>query len=164
MLICIQIPPERIDEMATKNKVQCGLSNMYTSLLVKTPFKDYMKEFYNQFDSRERIETIISILEEEIDFEAFVSSGVILEHFPLHKRYTQRRSMIKAFRENRIRLMLNFISGNFEKYFQGINFIKGYYGEKFALQFAFLIHYQAWLYIISFFGLLITIYQIYEYS
>ena len=45
-----------------------------------------------------------------------------------------------------------------------LNLIKNYYGEKYAFEFAFIIHYQAWLFIPSILGVLLTIYQIWRYS
>jgi hypothetical protein len=91
------------------------------------------------FDSRERIETILKILEKEIDFENFVQQGVILDHFPLHKN--NQETFIKEFDNVKFKLMRRFISGDFYSYFGTINFMKSYYGEKYALEFAFLIHY-----------------------
>jgi hypothetical protein len=61
-----------------------NISHSGSDLVIKTPFKRDKKNQFNMFDSRERIETIISILREEIDFENFVQQGVILNHFPMH--------------------------------------------------------------------------------
>ena len=49
------------------------------------------------------------------------------------------------------------ISGSYPKYFEPINMIKNYYGEKYAFEYAFLIHYAAWLLIPGFFGILVVI-------
>jgi len=38
------------------------------------------------FDADDRLELIESILMQEIDFEYYLETKVILEHFPLHKR------------------------------------------------------------------------------
>ena len=46
---------------------------------------------------------------------------------------------------------------------QPINMIKYYYGEAYAFEYAFLIHYQAWLQIPTFFGIFIFFYQLYTY-
>jgi hypothetical protein len=56
--------------------------------------------------------------------------------------------------------MRNFISGDFYSYFGSINFMKSYYGEKYALEFAFLLHYQAWLIFPAITGLILFIYQV----
>ena len=55
------------------------------------------------------------------------------------------------------RLIRGMITGNYYKYFEPINMIKNYYGEKYAFEFAFLVHYAAWLLIPGFFGMLVVI-------
>ena len=56
--------------------------------------------------------------------------------------------------------MRGFITGNFYDHFVPINFIKSYQGEKYAYEFAFLLHYQAWLIFPAITGTMIFIYQI----
>jgi hypothetical protein len=41
--------------------------------------------------------------------------------------------------------------------------LKNYYGEKYAYEFAFLLHYQAWLFIPTIFGIFLFAFQIYKY-
>ena len=40
-----------------------------------------------------------------------------------------------------------------------LNLIKNYYGEKYAFEYAFLIHYQSWLKLPTVLGVILTIYQ-----
>jgi len=47
---------------------------------------------------------------------------------------------------------------SYPKYFQPINMIKNYHGEKYAFEFAFLLHYQAWLLIPAAGGILLGLY------
>jgi len=114
------------------------------------------------FDSRERIEAIIAILEEEIDFHNFTLSGVILAHFPLHKR--NLAEIQRVFDEKKWSLMKSFVTGGYENQMRPMNFVKSYMGEKYAFEFSFLLHYQAWLVIPMVFGIILTIYQGVVYS
>ena len=57
-----------------------------------------------------------------------------------------------------VRLIKGFLFGDFMKYFQPVNMIKNYYGEKFAFEYAFLIHYEAWLIVPSVIGILLFFY------
>ena len=75
-----------IDKVATKEKTMAALTNCESSLVVKMPFKKSNLKDFNMFDSRERLETIESILSKQIDFKLMKLQGIILEHFPLHKR------------------------------------------------------------------------------
>ena len=59
--------------------------------------------------------------------------------------------------------MLGFLTGNYLKYFEPINMIKNYYGEKYAYQIAFHIHYMAWLMIPSLLSIIVIIKSVYEY-
>lgn len=131
---------------------------MHSQLQIKTPYKKSMRSQFTEFDSRERLETILDLLGQEIDFENFMLSGVIKEHFPLH-RMNQTEDIIKCFQQNKSTLMRKMIAGEFYQHFMPINFIKSYYGEKFAFEFSFLIHYQAWLIFPTIFGVLVTFFQ-----
>ena len=85
-LISIRIPVKLIDKVATKEKTMAALTNCESSLVVKMPFNKKNLKDFNMFDSRERLETIECILSDQIDFKLMTLQGIILEHFPLHKR------------------------------------------------------------------------------
>ena len=53
-----------IDERAEKDKKIADISHINNNFMTKTEFNVEMIDNFNMFDSRERIETIISILEE----------------------------------------------------------------------------------------------------
>lgn len=94
-----------------------------------------------------------------MDFEQLMLNGIIINHFPLHRRNSV--DMIQnSFFHYYERLKIGFLFGSYPKYFQPLNMIKNYYGEKFAFEYAFLIHYQSWLYIPSCLGVLMTAYQL----
>ena len=134
-----------------------NLSHSGSDLVIKAPFKVDRKSLFNIFDGRERIETIDIILRKEIDFENFVLQGVIQEHFPLHKQ--EPLVFKELFEKSKWKLMRGFVTGNFHEHFVSINYMKMYYGEKIAFEFAFLMHYQAWLLIPTVTGVLLTFYQ-----
>ena len=56
------------------------------------------------------------------------------------------------------------LTGRYYKYMEPINMIKNYYGEKFAYQVAFHIHYMAWLLIPTALSLIVGCKSAYEYS
>jgi len=60
-----------------------------------------------------------------------------------------------SFVKYRIRLALSFLIGDYSKFMQPLNMLKNYYGEKYAFEFAYLLHYQAWLIIPSLTGLVL---------
>lgn len=69
--ISIRIPPTMIDERAQKDKSTTDVTHIHNNFLTKTKFNVEMRDHFNMFDSRERIEAIISILTEQIDFEYY---------------------------------------------------------------------------------------------
>ena len=45
-----------------------------------------MKHLFNKFDGDERLTVIEEFLGKEIDFEYYMMTGIIEQHFPLHKK------------------------------------------------------------------------------
>jgi hypothetical protein len=135
------------------------LSNINSNLQVKVPFSVKYKHKFNMFDERERIECVLSILEEEIDFGNLVASGVILSHGPMMKRKVYD-DIYENYHIVKWKLMKGFISGNWQVHSGPINIVKSYYGEKAAFQFAYLLHYQSWLLIPTIAGIISFFYQV----
>ena len=145
-----------MNEMAHELKVETTLSFLHTDIFVKAPFNKNMLHSFNQFDADEKLEAIEEFLGKEIDFDYFTNSGIIEQHFLLHKRNTVKEIM-SSFNHYKWRLIKGMITGSFLKYFEPINMIKNYYGEKYAFEYAFLIHYTAWLLMPGIAGVLVVI-------
>jgi len=114
------------------------------------------------FDSRERIEAVIGILEKEFDFGNLTKQKIILEHYPLHKRNID--DIISSFNDQKWKLTWGFWTNKFYSNFESMNFIKFYYGEKYAFEFAFLVHYQSWLIFPTVAGLCLFFFQTYHWA
>ena len=98
---------------------------------MKAPYNKTVPHAFNAFDADERLEAIEEYLGEEIDFDYYKTSGVIEAHYMLHKRQTVNEIM-KSFDHYKWRLLRGMITGNYYKYFEPINMIKNYYGEKYG--------------------------------
>ena len=70
------------------------------------------------------------------------------------------QAIISSARDYVPKLLKGFLNGKFHKYFQPVNMVKNYFGEKVAFEYAFLIHYEAWLFLPSVLGILLFFYQL----
>ena len=148
--IAIKFTGAKIDEIAHNKKIHGDLdvSN------IRYQFNKHMKDAFTCFDARQRYTCIQIYLEGEIDFDHYVSIGVIDAHYPLHRLSAHQEvkgSIDKYFN----RLYRKLVVGNWYKYAEPIHLIKKYYGERFAFQFMFFIHYQAFLALPAFVGALL---------
>ena len=151
-----------MNEMADELKLDTTLAFSHTDMFVKAPFDKKMASSFTAFDADERLETIEEYLSKEIDFDYFSATGIIEHHFLLHKNETILEIQ-ESFEKYRWKLIKGMISGNFLKYFEPINMIKNYYGEKYAFEYAFLIHYTAWLLIPGVAGSLVCIRMLHKF-
>ena len=72
---------------------------------------------------------MLNTLEQEMDIDYLIKSGVILNHFTLHTE--DRHFIYSSWLEYRWRLSWGMFTGhNFLKSMQPLNFLKDYYGEK----------------------------------
>lgn len=125
---------------------------------MKTPFQKDRAHKYLSFTATESQKIIIDgILGKEIDFANLTDNGVIVDHFPLHKRKLIDK-MQYSFKKSYQKLKWAFLIGGWEKYMEPVNMIRNYYGESYAFEYAFLIHYQGWLQIPTLLGLILFIY------
>ena len=116
-------------------------------------YKDKYRHMYNSFAQVERCEAIEEILKKKIDFEYFTQAGIIQAHFHLHKRVNleQIQASYDEF-GSKLERSICLFDDSFLKYAQPLNLIKGYLGEKWAFEYAFLVHYNSFLFIASIVG------------
>ena len=56
-------------------------------MFIKIPFKRNVSHYYYAFSATEIQKIMVNgILGRELDFEQMLTTGVIVDHFPLHKR------------------------------------------------------------------------------
>jgi len=53
---------------------------------VKAPFQHKMSHSFNKFDADEKLTVIEDYLGKQIDFEYYMMTGIIDQHFPMHKK------------------------------------------------------------------------------
>ena len=127
-------------------------------MLVKTPFVQSAAHYFCAFSATESQKIIVDgILGKELDFEQLIGNGIIIDHFPLHKSKLIGKIQY-SLRHKYSKLKRAFLYGNWRKYMEPLNMIKNYYGENYAFEYAFLTHYQAWLQIPAFVGMIIFFY------
>ena len=120
VFISIRIPQKTIDEIASNHKLKSSLTDPNFSIFIETDFKLNQEKYFNAFDSKTRNEAIIEFLRLEIDFEYYSASGIIEQHFPLHKRNTIG-DMQKSLWNIISRLKFGFLFGGFTKHMQPLN-------------------------------------------
>ena len=151
-----------INQMSKSKEMSTPLTYLDTCMVIKKAYNPKHSRMYNSFNATEKQECMFELMNQQIDFEQFLFSGVILDHFPLH-RGNNIELIHDVFNKFYFKISKAFLWGNFDKYMHPLNMIKNYYGENYAFELAFLVHYQAWLSLPTILGMLLFIYQVFRF-
>lgn len=134
----IRFTGAKIDEVAHKFKIKGDLDQGN----IKARFNKFCQKEFITFDARQRLSCIMLYLEKEINFEHYTKTGVIKEHYPLHRTTASemvRGSVNKYYSKLVSNLRTN--NANWSKYLEPVHMIKKYYGERFGFYYLYLINY-----------------------
>jgi hypothetical protein len=131
VMFSIDFPNATINETAYENNVESTLSLIGVPYFVKAPFNKHMMYSFNCFDADEQLEAMEEYLKKEIDFEYLLGAGIIESNYPLHNGDVIS-NINESYNKYKYKLMFSMLTGNYNKYFEPINMIKNYYGEKYA--------------------------------
>jgi len=109
------------------------------------PFKDAGRTLYQRFKAPERHRLITSIFKKEFKMSTLVEGKVVYEHFMPHT--SKKYEIIESLDKHVKWLIFHNISmtDSFMNHFEPINLIADYYGEKYALYLAFVLHHIGWI-------------------
>ena len=101
-----------LDEYAEELGLESSLTESWHSKFVKTPFKKEKAHKFFAFSASEIQKIIVDgIFAKELDFEELIANGMIVDHFPLHKRKLIDK-MQKNFENNYSKLKRGFLIGD----------------------------------------------------
>lgn len=151
-----------VDKKATEEEIKCTLTYNRTLSFIKHKFDERFENAYNKFTSIARDDAVQFLLQQEIEFQYYHKTGVIEDYQFMHKG-TNIQEIQESFHTYQYRLFRGFLSfgGLWQKYFQPINMVKNYYGEKIGFEYAYLYHYQSFLIYPTICGILVTLNSIY---
>ena len=86
---------------------------------------------------------------QEFNVRTLIEGGVVFEHFMPHT--SKKFEIIDSLDKHVLKLIFNFVSmgEGFRDHFEPINLIADYYGEKYALYLAFILHHIGWITIMA---------------
>lgn len=159
----IKFNTKRLDRLAEKHMVYGDLD--ITN--IRVPYDRIMRKEYSKFDSRQRYICIMKELESEIDFDRYMNTGIIDDHYPLH-RTKKTMAINKSVSEHFWKLMatitftewINIEGLSWFDYAQPLHMMKKYFGEKYAFFYSFYVSYTAYLFFPAALGVALTAYEL----
>eukprot|EP00944_MAST-04C_sp_MAST-4C-sp1_P005805 g5805.t1 len=133
-------------------------------LLAGREYREYKMAddfLYAPFKTQERMEITLLVIEQALDIDAYLASGVIKRMFPVHDELELepiRERWVKTWQP--LNSISDYISDKQSNTFEDLNHIRSYYGEKVAFYYAWFCHYTAMLMFIVPFSLANGIYQL----
>ena len=156
MIVCVYFSDNILNKTAEDQELLIQLQDKFQNI----PFKDAGRTQYQRFRGTESIRLIKAIFKKEFNVQTLIEGGVVFEHFMLHT--SKKYEIVESISRNKNRLIFSMLSfgSEFKDYFEPINLIADYYGEKYALYLAFVLHHMAWLIPLSILGSLLFGYHI----
>lgn len=155
-ILIIYFSDELLDYYADELELKVSLQDKYANL----PFEMACPDMYERYTASQLLLLYKEILEEEaIDLIHGLATNLYLDHFMLHN--SEKLAIPKAMRKHGWKLVFSLYSTQWFNNLKPINLIANYYGEKYALQFLFLVHHIAWLLVPSVLGTILFAYQVY---
>ena len=122
------------------------------------PYRDEYKSDLSPFNSKDVITLIMNRFDRLFDTGSLKNNGVLLQIFPLHDNndlnFIRKH---KKFGKSYFQSLWDMVCENSEKQqFTGLVAIKNYFGEKYALIYAFFQFIAAWLAVPALFSIFVT--------
>ena len=141
VLVLVFFDDSTLNKEAEEQNLMIQLQDKYQTL----PFKDAGRSLYQRFKSTERYRLMQSKFKKEFNVRTLIEGGVVFEHFMPHS--SKKYEIIESLDKHVLKLIWNNLSmtESFRKHFEPINLIADYYGEKYALYLAFILHHIGWI-------------------
>lgn len=117
------------------------------------------KDNFQRYNARQKFRLIQTVFKSEFDIKTLVKAGIVKEHFMTHTYV--RYAIVQSWKKHGNSLCVGMLKGQYMNHIEPLNLIANYYGEKYAMYFAFLVHHIGWLIVPSVFGSMMFAYHVY---
>jgi len=80
VLIAIDIPDEMIDDIAIREEIDGSMTYNLTNFFIRQKFNKTFSHMYNKFMATSRDDIVFELLTDEIDFDYYLKTGVIIDY------------------------------------------------------------------------------------